>query len=285
MPIPIVQGFGSIPVGRYYLGPGDILGAPRAFWGPWAYKNSVIGNTVCRIQRASDSAQQDFATTFPSGLVDIAAITTFLAATTGTGIKYYEQVGLGSTYDLVNGITGVAAAPSFITADSVGTPCLRAVAASTQSLRTVQTTENLSMPFSFVSVGLNALSGTPNSGYFGKVGPIADERLGGSIFTAGDWYGYAGAVISKAVTANVLHDLVAVFNGASSHLYVDAVDTAGSIGTNVGIGQYILFALGLAAGPSNFWSGDSKEVGVWTSALTQTDATNYRANARARMGY
>src|SRR5690242_4163192 len=73
-----------------YVGPGDIVTFTK--WGGLrAYSAATIGQNVCTIKRASDSASQTFVS-LTDGTLDIASITTFLVSTTGTVTELYDQV-------------------------------------------------------------------------------------------------------------------------------------------------------------------------------------------------
>src|SRR5678816_1891867 len=77
-----------------YTGPGDIVASAKSFWGLRAYTNASIGGNCIDVKRASDNTTNTFVTV-AGGLVDVASITTFLAATTGTVTKAYDQTGNG----------------------------------------------------------------------------------------------------------------------------------------------------------------------------------------------
>jgi hypothetical protein len=92
-----------------YSGPGDIVSGAISWFGLRAYSFATVGSNAIRLRRASDNAESNFVTTFPTGIIDIPSITTFLTSTSGFVSKWYDQSGNGN--DLVQATA--ASQPSF----------------------------------------------------------------------------------------------------------------------------------------------------------------------------
>lgn len=94
--------------------------------------------------------------------------------------------------------------------------------------------------------------------------------------------GAGGANFDAAgITANALHSVTGVFNGASSSITADGTKTTGSIGTAATAlgGTTALFT---AAGA--FWTGSACEVLIFPGALSDANITTLRNNQKAYFG-
>lgn len=258
-----------------YAGPGDILGNAHSFWGLRAYKRAIIGSSqsLIEIRRADGTLRQFVA--LSNGLVDVPGITTFLTATTGVINVMFDQTGNGHHLQ-----GSVSTFPAWVTADATGLPCARFNGANN-----IQDPGNdtVAGPLSLIGVCLSNNTAAANRVFLGAVFIPSVVVVGGAVSGQDDLYAYAGSTLDNTGAAHgVLHDFTAVLDGASSHMYVDAVDSAGNAGTNTVTAAR--WAMG-SNGFSNFWLGDGKEGGVWSSALSGLQATLYHANARAFWHY
>src|SRR5215211_3938725 len=76
-----------------FSGPGDVVSGAAAWWGLRAYSAATTGANLVRIRRVSDNVEQNFVS-LSTGALDRASIVTFLAATTGRFVTYYDQIGV-----------------------------------------------------------------------------------------------------------------------------------------------------------------------------------------------
>lgn len=262
----------AIAAAAAYAGPGNVLGAASAFWGLRAYSLATIGNNCVRLIRASDSAQQDFVTT-ASGLVDIAAINTFLNATTGKVVTFYELTGRGSTFDLTQATDANRAA---WVANS-GNPYVQFSSAGSNGYAT-SGSESLAQPFTFATTlqntsgetfvltqGFNAALAVEISAHDGWWAAFAANDAIGTGFMDGSWW-----------AANV------IFNGASAALYRNGSNVGtGDCGAHSLSGPYEISSTSFAS----YFNGLFREWGVWPTAQIEIDATNYSVNSRAFWNY
>lgn len=257
--------------GGGYTGPGDIVGGALAWWGLRAYTAASIGNSCITIERASDSTQQTFVTVAGGG-VDLASIATFLAATTGKIVKFFDQTGNG------NNPVAIAANSSSFTGSAIGSLPGATFAAANLST-TVGSISASAQPFSVSSVFKCTLGNAgADQGVTGQVSISWTPGIS-NVNTART---YAGSGVTATATDNTFHAMQNVFNNASSHLYVDGSDTSGTAGTQG------LAAAPLFIGRSNFggMAGVVCEVGIWAStAFTGTQMGNLNSNQHSYWGF
>lgn len=96
-----------------------------------------------------------------------------------------------------------------------------------------------------------------------------------------NWSFYAGSsVVGTIAHDQAIHTFSAVFNGASSNLYVDAA--SGGSG-NIGSQSLRAPTIGTGGG-GNAWPGDACELLVYDSALGTTDRQSVEAYLKAKWG-
>jgi hypothetical protein len=254
-----------------YEGPGDVVSGATYFWGLRAYDAASVGGNIVDIVRASDSAVETFVS-LSDGSVDLASITTFLAATTGKVSKLYDQVG---TNHLVQ--TTDAARPAFTLDGGNGLPCLtfagaQLLAGSTNAVidATTQT-----------SVAKRTGDFSANSAVFGS--NVFDTII--FFATADTAKIYANAADLSATAADsTWHTINGVFtaDGNNSSITVDGSTTTGTIGANpFGDGPP---QIGQATGSSFPLTGAVREVGVWNGNFNGTQLTNMDSNQATYWG-
>lgn len=258
-----------------YVGPGDVVGSANFFWGLRAYNAASIGNNIVDIIRASDSATQTFVSVAGGG-VDIASITTFLAATTGKVTRLYDQIG---TNHLVQATD--AARPTFTLNGGNNLPCVTFAGA--QKLTGV--------------ANLSAIQETTQSAVARRTGDFsANSAIFGSadfdtvIFFAGanELKIYANGTDLPATAAdNAWHAINGIFTdaGTSSSVTIDGATTSGTIG-NDAFGQSTTAPqMGQATGANFPLTGGVREVIVYTGNKTGTQVTNLDSNQRTYWGF
>lgn len=250
-----------------YAGPGDIVSGAQAWWGLRAYTLASIGANCVRLVRASDSAEQDFVTVAGGG-VDVASITTFLAATTGKIVTLYDQSGNGM--DATQGTD--ASRPTF-TLGGLGS--LPIVTSSSKFLTSGFFAAAASQP-NWVSAVVQTTSAS-NQGYFGD-----DSGINQVGFSASNTaIVYAGASLTATAATSAWHAIQSVMNGVSSDNYVDGVAGAGNAGT-----QAMNTPLHLGKdGFANLFIGFYTEVGLWNIAPSGGQKSSMNANQHAYWGF
>ena len=265
---------GQAPVVTRFIGPLDGLPTVTAAYSMRRLLTSYVANKAINVRRASDSAAQDFGFT-AAGDLDVAALTTFLAATTGFITTWYDQSGSG--LDLVQGTA--ANQPGVVLAETTmnNRPVMSFVAASTQNMAKA-TPPTLAQPFT-VSAVVN------HNGNFAALNTLlggqADGNSTGYTATADQFQVFAGNSKNATATNSVAHSIVAHFNGASSKI---SVDQSISSATNVGAGGMTGIKIGA------FFSGGRNltallgELPIFASALSDANILTLQANQKAYWG-
>ncbi len=205
--------------GASYTGPGDIV-AFTAWYGLRAYSAAKCGTACCRVVRASDSTQIDI-NSAADGSLDAATLATFLAATTGKFVTWYDQVG---SNDLTQGTDGNRPA---VTANAVNTSYGATFDGGSGTVLVTGSNFNLTQPYSFV-----ATAKQPTPAGCGLLG-IDDGSYAGVVveFTAGPEIRiYAGSNFNANITGGALYAFEFVVNGASSVISANGTKTTGDAG-------------------------------------------------------
>lgn len=256
----------AVAAGAAYVGPGNVVPSALAWYGLRAYSAATAGGNAVRLIRASDSTQQDFVT-LANGNLDIASIATFLAATTGKVVTWYDQTGNGRHVTQATD----ANRPDYAAAVLGSLPAVQFTAASTQSL--VSGNLTLSQP---LSISMVANRTTASAAYCRLGGDSVSGNSSTNILAD------AGNTIVGVTTINAFHATQVWLNGVSSQFYIDGSLTPASpadAGTNGTGGQPITIGL---SGASAF-SGYIAEWGIWNSAFTGNSTLN--SNQRAYWGF
>lgn len=281
MTISVQGGFsGGVGPGPY-MGPGDVIGPSYRWYGLRAFKASLIPNACVSLERASDGTSQTI-NSIVSGLIDVAAASTFLFSTTGTTRIFFDQSGNGQ---VLNSNPLGFNFPTFVISDGTSRPCFRMLRANKQGAQISGSFANLSQPFSYAGVYVDNNAPGDLAVFFGATQQgITPERFYTNGASPGTVSMSAGTALNNNHSSQgILHDFVAVFNGASSHIYIDGVDAAGNAGAANAINN--IWSLGGADVTETHWTGDGKEVGIWNRVITATEAANYHTNARTFWGY
>jgi hypothetical protein len=257
--------------GGAFTGAGDLVSGALAWWGLRAYTLASIGNNCITITRASDSTSQTFVTVAGGG-VDLASIATFLAATSGKIVKYFDQTGNG------NDVVAVAGSSPTFTASVLGS-LPAATFAGTENLASLSSIGASAQPFSVSSVFRCTLG---NAGADQGVTGQTSISWTAGISAVSTARTFAGSGVTAAATDNVFHAMQNVFNNTLSHLYVDGSDTSGTAGTQG------LAAANVLMGQSNFgkMAGSICEVGIWNGhAFSGTEMSNLNSNQHTYWGF
>jgi hypothetical protein len=248
-----------------YTGPGDIVSGATAWWGFRAYnaaKAAALTNAV-RLVRASDSAQQDF-TVLANGTLDVASITTFLAATSGKIVTLYDQTGNGNHFTQATD----GSRPAY-TANAVSSlPGMTFV--DTRFLGDL--TFSIAQPFT-VSTVLKCTAVAFITSCF--IGDNSSRYMNFNEGTGQDdiSFKFDGSLASVTATLNAWHAFQGVINGASSNGYVDGAANTVNPGSS-GFGSTIRLGDDNSGHP---FIGSMTEIGIWPSAFT-TGASQQAAN-------
>lgn len=239
-----------------YVGPGDIYGSALAWYGLRAFSAATIGQDLVRIIRASDSAEQNFAS-LANGALNVAGIITFLASTTGKVVTLFDQIG---SLDVTQA-TGAARPNWEFNVVGAGHPSmmfdgtddeLRGTGA---SLTATQPTTVSAVANRLVANDVDAIWSTTSG---------ENQLFGGGVDT---WTIRAGTNLGStnaAIPDGSFHAFQALFNGTSSRLYVDAAldDVIGDANTdapssaNVVIGELSGFFANMYFQEAGLWAGN-----------------------------
>jgi hypothetical protein len=264
--------FKRAPAAAAYSGPGDIVSGALVWCGLRAYTLASIGNDCCIIERASDSTQQTFVTVAGGG-VDTAAIATFLTATSGVVVQLHDQTGNGNHMKAITSL-----APPY-TATAIGSLPGMTFNGTDERLITDAAVSSSAQPFSVSSVLLRLSTFAADSATTGQV--AASWTCGNTTSNTGRTY--AGSALTGTCSDDAFHAVQHVFNGGSSHLYVDGSDTSGSAGTTGLSAARVYFG---EDGFSNFHKGTICEMGIWAStAFDATQMANLDSNQQSYWGF
>lgn len=252
-----------------YVGPGDLVSF-TAWWGMRAYSAATCGTACIRVVRASDSAQSDI-NSLANGSLDAATLATFLTATTGKIVTWYDQVG---TNDLTQ--SNDAERPAVLAnalGSSYGTNFASAQA------RLVSTGVTASQPYSFVVICRDPALAT--YGLFA----IDNEAYAGwvvDIFATGTIRSYAGANFDTAsgITANTWTAMQFIANGASSVYARNGSESTG----NAGAQALTNYPISLGYTVDGSFTGQAVEAGYIAGTISSGNRTALNTNMRAAYG-
>jgi hypothetical protein len=240
---------------RGYVGPGDLVPGAVGWWGLRAYSKANIGLPIVRMIRASDSLQQDFCAR-PDGMVDFTAIDSFAIGTTAKYVTWYDQSGNG--HNLTQGTNGNR--PNYtntVIGRRKGCSALF-VAANSHSLSAASVAAT-SQPYTISSVVQSNLTSSQD---------ILSESVAGNgvgmFFSANKFFMLAGTnsnSTNTGFTNNTPYALQFTFNGASSHMNINGVNSTMSANPGAGTtGGTMRLALAVFLGA---FDGYIPEVGLW----------------------
>ena len=213
--------------GGDYEGPGDIVTTGWiAWWGLRAFSAATRGQRCCRIVQVVDLGETDIYTDPVTGVVDVAAILAFAALGTGGVARakiMYDQCGRSVDVSHAAGINfqynSIGALP-LIDENSFG---LGGVVGA-----------NFPQPYTFVGVAKHIGAASSQGAIVSGVGGTAQIGFAhsGSPDIA---FLYGGSLFTRPAVDNTPHALIGVFNGASSILSVDGVESSPTAGGSVNI--------------------------------------------------
>jgi hypothetical protein len=271
------SGKGGVAVaGSSYTGPGDLVSGATAWYGLRGYSGAYAApgtNKAINIRRASDNATLDIVIK-SDGTLDVAAATTFLAATTGFVTKLYDQSGNGR--DVVQA-TAAQQPQLLLSGSSASIPCM--------SFDGVN--DGLSGAFAAAAVptSVSAIAERNNASAFQL---IVESGTGSNPLL---YYGGGATQISlgSGLTGSASDTVMHAFNGeigssgSNGAIVIDGTRTTGSTGST---GTLATLNIGLRSGGSLPLNGYISEVGVWNAlAFTTGNETALNANQHAYWGF
>jgi hypothetical protein len=257
-----------------YAGPGNVVSAATAWYGLRAYSAATIGANAIRLIRASDSAQQDFVT-LASGALDIASVTSFLAATTGKVVTLYDQTGNGKD---VSQSTD-ANRPAF-TLSALGSLPGITFAGGNQELDAGSSILPWSggQPFT-LSIVHECTNAAFSTGYEFCAAGLAFVRWLEQTGT-NDIALHFGSAGQATASLNTFYAMQLVTNGASSDICING--TSNTVNPGAG-GASGTFNVGNDSG-THPWKGVICEMGFWESAFSGGQKTSMDTNQRTYWG-
>lgn len=276
-----LTGVGSVGAAAAYVGPGDIVSFD-VWVGTRCYSASYVGN-VARIKSPSDALTTTItcATGGVLGSTGTALATT--CAVSCTIDVLYDQSGALRCTTACNLAEPTEAARPALVLNAVGTKnCALFTRASSQQLSGASASSTfaspIAQPFSYSAVAKQVTNVGGNQAIVSAGSTLAG--FGSSADTA---IGYAGIIGSASATADALHALQFVVNGASSTINVDG----GSSTVNMGAGT-------VTAGDSpalgndpfaNFLNGYVCEAGLKSAAFSGGNMTALSSNQHSYWGF
>jgi hypothetical protein len=260
-----------------YAGPGD-LGISFIQWsGARAFSNAATFAKVIRLQRASDSTQEDI-NSLVTGALDYTTAQAFCTSTTCAFATAYDKIGTNCSgvCDLVQATS--SAQPAFGLYGPNNIPCAQFAGASSQNLTTANSVTSQSQPFTIYAVAERTSNATAQQSLLSS--PSNNVGLYFSA-TSGNVVAYAGTTSANvAASENTFHVIIAVINGSSSSITVDGITTSslavGALGFSGKIGWGKAF---------DTFYGQSCEAGLISGVLSSTLITALTANVRKFYGF
>ncbi len=252
-----------------YTGPGDVVGSALAWWGLRAYSSATRGNNVIKLRESGGNTTSDFVS-LSDGSLDVASIATFKGANNLFVHTLYDQTGNGYNYTQTTTanqipftLSGLGSLPVLDPASGTRFP---AVTGPTQST-----------PFTLLAVA-NADASLASDQYlmsFGVDVSVLHHNTTASVRFASSTAG------AYTLTDSTWHSIIAVANGASGHLYLDATDQGAYDFGSVGLtgNMYLLTEVFNVD-----YLGKWVEGGIWGSAFDATKATNMDTNISTYWG-
>ncbi len=198
-----------------YVGPLDSVTVAASY--SLRLLDSAYGGALIRLRRSSDDAESDFSAVAETGIIDTAAIATWLGASDGLLMTWYDQSGNGR-----NVVQAIDAKQLKYIADHNGKPAFLSDGADDF---TQFTGVNLPQPYEM------AIVTQPTAQNSGRLFDSADTAKRGTCWvgTSGEVWSYGGTSsfsgVADIVDTNT-HYVLTQFNGASSVLRIDGGEDA-----------------------------------------------------------
>jgi hypothetical protein len=261
--------------GGAYSGPGDVVSGATAWWGLRGYNAAVSNGSTksVNVRRSSDNTTQDFVI-LSNGNLDVASISSFIGGGNGFVTTLYDQSG---TNNLTQG--NAANQPQLILSGLGSLPIMQ----STGSQFMFVTTSTVdTQPFTASAVAIRTGSFTSSGMCLTSQSPFVQL---GFQSVANTLHFFAGTDINVSANDNVWRSLNAVYNGASSVLYVDGTANSGNAGTNNWGSAGTTWGFMGFVGGSYILNGDQTEGGLWPIGFSATQAANMSTNQHSYWGF
>jgi hypothetical protein len=275
--------------GGGYTGPGDVVSGAYAWWGLRAYNAAKAGTKAANICNSGDANCADV-NTLSNGNFDVTTAQGSPLNCGGTGgtctIKVlYDQSGntncAGSVAcDLNVTAGGASARPTLTFSCVVSLPCMTLSGASGHRVESTGAAATQNQPYTISIVAKRTGSFTTNGGIFYMNGNGGDLETNASTNT---WKQYAGSNATFTISDSSPHALQAIFNGASSNVYIDGSSTGTSPGaSSFGSSGNVILGDNGGGNSINGWVG---EVGVWGSGLSAGNQSAMNSNQHTYWGF
>lgn len=275
--------------------PPTVLGVAGAAFEAWSLRKVVSDYTgaAVRVRRSTDNAEQDFG--FASGVLDQAALTTWLGAASGFVVTLYDQTGNGRHLTQATAGNQPRIANAGVIDTSGGKPAMVFTAASQQYLSragaglfaagaaTVARVEVVPSTGTRVVFGESRSTGSDARYLAGYIG----NALWSWITSNNAAVRALSATAIPATADNAIHQVTTVDTGTAASLYQDGAAKATNLesirsGTSTldrtTIGAFVTSSVGQP------YNNPISEVVAWGSALGAVDRQTVEANQRAFYG-
>lgn len=271
MPLFTAQGPTALPT-ITYQGPGDVItNAAYGWWGLRAYKQSNIGSNIVQL-RYNDATLINYTAQNDGGLPlsTIAADTVTHGSPVIIESLYNQSSGAASGMGRDSpGTTGPAFTLSALNAFPAGT----FVSANSEGFQGAPVGTGSAQPITYYALAKSTAGDANTHGIMTCIDG-GTEVLIARAPTAGNWLLNAGTGVQVAATDNNWHFGFALFSGASSHLWINDVDS-GAINPNVGsidAGDVPLIG---RDGFAHYFEGQIIECGIWFSDESASHTSVY----------
>lgn len=266
--VPIITPVYVVPAP--YAGPGDVVSGARSWWGLRAYTLALVGNTVIRLRRDSDNAEQDFVTVSGGGL-DLASITSFQGAANLFVVTLYDQLLVASS-DLTNSTAGTQL--QFIPSGIGAKPIIRCTATLfVRSGSDIQMTQ----PYTISWAGKRTGAFTTATGVLGET----NGEFSGFEGSTNTIFGQCTTHITGTAADNSFHAIQFVANGASSDININGTTNVG----NAGSANYGGAGSRTDVNVSRATVADLLEFGLWDNGFSGAESSAMSANQHTFWGF
>jgi hypothetical protein len=239
-----------------YTGPGDIITTSTiAWWGLRAWSTATRGNAAANVCDSGDAHCVDALTDATTGNLIVPSSNPNCGSSACTVKKLYDQTAGGNCGGSCDLVQATEANRPVLTTSCIGSLTCMTWNGSQILVSAGNFVFSGGSPYTMSGV---AIRNTGHSGNFMGTGNGALQVVFGG--TANQVFIYAGnQVINNSVPDGAFHAIQSLFNGASSALYIDGVNTAGDSG---GSGATSPLCLGQCNGG---FTGSSTEGGMWSA--------------------
>lgn len=268
-----------------YTGPGDVVASAVFGGGLRAYSAATAGSKAINVCLASDVACADLSTDASTGALVITTVGGFSCAVVTCTVKtIYDQTGnnacSGSTPCDFTQATELKRGTLVV--NCIGSlPCIATSVNSNPGYLTSGNSPGTAQPFTCSFVAMNT---APGQGALFSA--KATVQIGYHSSGANVAFIYAGSSVPTATASDgAFHAIQAVFNNASSDIYVDGSTNPSNLGSSTGMDGASSIVLLTADIGSQPMEGQFSELWCWGSAFSSGQKSSMNSNQHSYWGF